>query len=214
MPRRTPTDRRLTGVSALLLLLIVTPSAPAGEFNPVLDIGDKAPEWNRLPGVDGKKHSLSDLKDRDVVVVVFTCNSCPYAVDYEDRLVSFASRHAEADSRVGLVAINVNTNPEDRLEEMTARAKARGFTFPYLYDETQDIARRFGAGATPEFFVLDKNRKVVYMGAMDDNPRASKVTRRYVDDAVQATLEGRMPEVRETVPIGCRIRFKRQRRGK
>lgn len=186
--------------------------AGAGKYNPVLDIGDKAPEWSKLPGVDGKQHSLSDLKEKDVVVVVFTCNSCPYAVDYEDRLVAFAKSHCGEDSNVALVAINVNTIPEDQPEEMAKRARAKSFTFAYLFDESQEIAKKFGAGATPEFFVLNRDRKVVYMGAMDDNPAAKKVTRRYVEEAVEAALDGKHPEMKETVPIGCRIRFERRRR--
>ena len=196
----------------LVAMLASEPTAQAGEYNPVLNIGDKAPEWFELPGVDGKKHSLSDLKAKDAVVVVFTCNSCPYAVDYEDRLDAFAKQHAATDSKVALVAINVNKVAEDLPDEMAKRAKAKDFTFPYLFDESQEIAKEFGAGATPEFFVLNRDRKIVYMGAMDDSPNAKKVTRRHVEEAVIAALAGRQPEIKETVPIGCRIRFERRRR--
>jgi peroxiredoxin len=212
-------DQRLThpplpdliALVSLAILLASTAATQAGEYNAVLNIGDKAPEWSELPGVDGKKHSLSDLKAKDVVVVVFTCNSCPYAVDYEDRLVAFGKQQAAADSKVALVAINVNKVPEDLPDEMAKRAKAKGFTFPYLFDESQEIAKEFGAGATPEFFVLNRDRKIVYMGAMDDSPNAKTVTRRYVEEAVTATLDDKQPEVKETVPIGCRIRFERRR---
>ena len=195
-----------------VLLLTMSATAKAGEYNPVLSIGDKAPAWSKLPGIDGKKHSLSDLKKKDVVVVAFTCNSCPYAVDYEDRLVAFAKQHTATDSKVALVAINVNKVAEDLPEEMKKRADAKGFTFPYLFDESQEIAKKFGAGTTPEFFVLDRDRKVVYMGAMDDSPSAKKVTRRHVEEAVAAALDGKQPEIKETVPIGCRIRFESRRR--
>lgn len=208
---RTPLTYLIAVVSSAILLASTTDTR-AGEYNPVLNIGDKAPKWSDLPGIDGKKHSLSDLKAKDVVVVVFTCNSCPYAVDYEDRLVAFARQHAAADSKVALVAINVNKVPEDLPDEMAKRAKAKGFTFPYLFDESQEIAKKFGAGATPEFFVLNRDRKIVYMGAMDDSPNAKKVTRRYVEEAVTVALNGKQPEVKETVPIGCRIRFERRRR--
>jgi peroxiredoxin len=201
----------LIAMVSLALLLASTTVAQAGEYNPVLNIGDRAPEWSKLPGVDGKKHSLSDLKAKDVVVVVFTCNSCPYAVDYEDRLVAFARQHATKDSKV---AINVNKVPEDLPDEMAKRAKAKGFTFPYLFDESQEIAKEFGAGATPEFFVLNRDRRIVYMGAMDDSPNAKKVTRRYIEEAVNAALASKQPEVKETVPIGYRIRFERRRRRK
>jgi peroxiredoxin len=188
--------------------------AVAGEYNPVLSIGDKAPVWKDLPSVDGKKLSLSDLKKKDVVVVTFICNSCPYAVDYEDRLIAFAKKHSVKDSKVAIVAVNVNKVDEDLPPKMKAKAEAKGFKFPYLFDETQQIAKDFGAGFTPEFFVLSKDRKVVYMGAMDDSPNADKVKRRYVDEAVAAALAGNLPEVRETVPIGCRIRIERTRRRK
>ncbi|MHC4877381.1 MAG: thioredoxin family protein [Planctomycetota bacterium] len=208
-----PTLLRISAAIAITGYLLLRPiAAQAGEYNPVLNIGDKAPAWSRLPGIDGKQHSLSDLKAKDIVVVVFTCNSCPYAVDYEDRLVAFAKQHATQDSKVALIAINVNKVAEDLPAEMAKRAKAKGFTFPYLFDESQEIANKFGAGATPEFFVLNRDRRIVYMGAMDDNPNTKKVTRRYVEQAVTAALDNKQPEVKETVPIGCRIRFERRRR--
>jgi peroxiredoxin len=190
----------------------LTSTSAAGEFNPVLDIGDKAPVWKKLPGVDGKEHSAEDLKKKDVLVVFFTCNSCPYAVDYEDRVLAFSKKHSEKDSKVGLVAINVNLVEEDLLPEMKKKAKKKGFTFPYLFDESQQIAKDFGAGFTPEFFVLNKDRKVVYMGAFDDSPNADKVKTKYVENAVAAALAGKSPVVKETVPIGCRIRIERRRK--
>ena len=186
----------------------------SGEYNPVLNIGDTAPEWKDLPSVDGKKLSLSDLKKKDVVVLAFICNSCPYAVDYENRLIEFAKKHSGKDSKVLLVAVNVNKVDEDLPAKMKEKAEAKGFKFPYLFDETQQIAEDYGAGFTPEFFVLNKDRKVVYMGAMDDSPNADNVEHRYVDEAVAAALAGKLPEVRETVPIGCRIRIERTRRRK
>src|SRR3954469_7619123 len=117
--------------------LLALPAGP-GKFNKVLGVGDKAPEWNDLDGTDGKKHALADLKDKDVVVVVFTCNSCPVAASYEDRVVAFPAKHAD---RVAVVAINVNTGKDDQLPEMTKRAAKKKFPFPYLYDPTQEIAR-------------------------------------------------------------------------
>jgi len=188
--------------------------AYSGEYNPVLNIGDKAPDWKELPGVDGKKYSLSDLKKKDVVVLTFICNSCPYAVDYEDRLIAFAKKHSGKDSKVALVAVNVNKVDEDLPPKMKEKAEAKGFKFPYLFDETQQIAKGYGAGFTPEFFVLNKDRKIVYMGAMDDSPNPDKVKRRYLDEAVAAALAGKLPKVKETVPIGCRIRIERTRRKK
>jgi peroxiredoxin len=186
-------------------------SLSAGEFNKALNVGDAAPAWKELPGTDGKTHSLSDLKDKDVVVVVFTCNSCPIANDYENRVNEFAKKHAGPDSKVALVAINVNTIPDDRLDKMKVRAEKKKYCFPYLYDETQKIAKDFGANYTPEFFVLDKARKIVYMGAMDDtsNEAAAKVN--YLEPAVAAALKNEKAAKGETIARGCMIRFKKAR---
>ena len=213
LPGRTKTTVVLLAV-ATALATGWPELAISGEYNPVLSIGDKAPAWKNLPGVDEKKVSLSDLKKKDVVVLTFICNSCPYAVDYETRLIEFAKKHSGKDSKVALVAVNVNKVDEDLPPKMRAKAEAKGFNFPYLFDETQQIAKDYGAGFTPEFFVLNKDRKVVYMGAFDDSPNADKVKRRYVEEAVAAALTGKLPEVRETVPIGCRIRIERTRRRK
>jgi peroxiredoxin len=182
----------------------------AGQYNQVLDIGDKAPAWTDLPGVDDHRHSLADLQDRRAVVVVFTCNSCPYAVDVEDRLKSLAEDYRSRD--VAVVAINVNKVPEDRLPAMKRRAEEKAFTFTYLFDESQQIAKDYGAKYTPQFFVLDEDRRVVYMGSLDDSPGGDDVSKRYVADALKAILAGNRPEVTETVPIGCRIRIERDRR--
>jgi peroxiredoxin len=181
----------------------------AGKYNPDRNIGDDAPAWTKLPGTDDKQHSLADLEKYPCVVVVFTCNSCPYAVEYEDRIIAFAKTHAD---KVAVVAINVNKVAEDSMPEMKKRAKEKGFPFPYLFDESQQIAKDYGAIFTPEFFVLNQDRKIVYMGALDDNSVADKVTTRYLDNAVQATLNGTTPEIAETVAVGCRVRYERSRR--
>jgi peroxiredoxin len=185
--------------------------AGAGEFNKKLNIGDPAPAWKDLPGTDGKRHSLADFKDRDVIVVVFTCNSCPIALDYEDRIIAFAKKHAAPEEKVALVAINVNTVPEDRLPEMTKRAQKKGFSFPYLYDETQQIARGYGANYTPEFFVLNKERKIVYMGAMDDKTNVQEAKENFLEPAVEAALKGQKPPKTETLARGCMIRYVKKR---
>lgn len=184
----------------------------AGKYNEQLSIGDPAPVWKDLPGVDDRKHSLGDLQDQDVVIVVFTCNSCPVALDYEDRIVAIAQKYSTPGSKVALVAINVNTVSEDQLPRMKERAKEKGFTFPYLYDESQNIAKQFGAKYTPEFFVLDKARRIAYMGAMDDKSKPAEVKLKYVEDAVDAILVGQKPVVGETLARGCMIRFNRPRR--
>ena len=200
--------RTIAPTLAVLSLLMVSP-AVAGKYNPKLDLGDAAPEWKSLPGVDGKTHSLSDL-DEKAIVVVFTCNTCPYAVDVEDRLLALQKKYASKD--VALIAINVNKVEEDLMPAMKEKAKEKGFNFPYLFDETQKIARDFGALRTPEFFVLDAQRNVAYMGALDDSPEGREIKTRYVEQALDATLAGEEVQVGETIPIGCSIRFERTRR--
>src|SRR5215470_2246686 len=110
----------------LLLGFALATTSLAGEFNKTLNVGDDAAAWVDLPGTDGKKHSLAELKDKDVVVVIFTCNSCPAATEYEDRIIAFANKYAGPKSRAAIVAINVNTIPEDRLPKMVERAKEKG----------------------------------------------------------------------------------------
>jgi peroxiredoxin len=188
--------------------VIATTSVTAGEFNPTLSIGDQAPSFEGLVGTDGKPHGLADLADKAAVVVIFTCNSCPTAVDYEDRIIELNKKWGD---RVGVVAINSNRIEADSLAQMTSRAEQKGFTYPYVKDETQAVARAYGAIYTPEFFVLNKDRKVVYMGALDDKTDASQVSVRYVEAALQAAADGKSPEVAETVARGCAIRFQRTR---
>lgn len=195
----------------VLALLLTITAIYAGEFNPVLSLGDVVQPWENLPGTDGEPHSWKDLKAKKVIVVAFTCNSCPYAVDYQDRLKTLAKKWAD-DDRVALVAVNSNLIDEDSLEAMKERAKSEQFTFPYLKDEKQELGKAWGATRTPEFFVIDSERKVVYMGALDDAPIAAEATVNYVDKAITATLAGKQPEVQETVAIGCNIRYKRSRR--
>lgn len=194
---------------SLLLAFAFASASQAGEFNKVLKVGDAAPEWTDLPGTDGKKHSLADIEDKDAVVVAFTCNSCPFAVEYEDRIVAFAKKHAGESSKVAFVAINVNTIKEDGLPEMTKRAEKKKFPFAYLFDESQGIAKKYGANYTPEFFVLGKDRKVAYMGAFDDTSKAADVKVHYLADALAATLDGKPATKGETLARGCKIRFNR-----
>ena len=201
-------------VVALVVAVLLSASSWAGKYNKTLNIGDPTPAWNDLPGTDGKQHSLADLKDKEVVVVVFTCNSCDYAVDVEQRLIALHEQLA-ASGKGALVAVCPNVFKDDTLEEISARAKERKFGFIYLHDdEKSSLANAFGARRTPEFFVLDKERKVVYMGAIDDSPEGKNVQRRYVEDAIAAVLAGKTPEVAETPPVGCLIRFAKERRGK
>lgn len=209
---------QLRPMSAVILVLIgavlVPAAVRAGKYNRAIDIGDRAPAWKDLPGTDGMKHSLADLKDKEVVVVVFTCNSCPYAVDVEERLMAL-DKQLSADGKGALVAVCSNVFKDDTLEAIAARAKEKKFGFTYLHDDDKStLANAFGARRTPETFVLDKERKVVYMGAIDDSPDGKNVKQKYVSDAVAAVLAGKTPEVQETPPVGCLIRFAKERRTK
>ncbi|MBX7103219.1 MAG: thioredoxin family protein [Gemmataceae bacterium] len=174
-----------------------------------LKIGEPAPKFSGLEcATTGKSASLEDFKGKDVLVVVVTCNHCPVAIAYEDRLVAFAKKHCGKDSKVGLIAVNVNNSAADKMDKMQDRSKSKGFNFPYLYDPSQKIAKDLGATRTPEFFVFDKERRLVYTGAMDDNMKdASKVTKNYLEDAVLASLKGNKPATEETKAVGCGIQW-------
>jgi peroxiredoxin len=173
-----------------------------------LKVGDAAPAFNALPGIDGKAMSLSDIKS-DVLVVCITCNHCPVAVAYEDRLVEFVKKNCK-DGKVTFVAINVNNNDQDKLDKMKQRAQERGFNFPYLYDSSQAIATALGAKVTPHFFVFNKERKLVYQGAMDNNNDANKATTNYLEPAVQSALRGETPSTTATNARGCGIQYERR----
>jgi peroxiredoxin len=191
-----------------LLFVLIPFVANAGEFNKVLKVGDAAPAWKDLPGTDGKKHSLADHSGKELLVVCFTCNSCATAEQYEDRIIAFADKYKV---HVAFVAINVNTIPEDRLDAMKKKADKKKFPFEYLYDESQKTAKDYGATYTPEFFVLTKDRKIAYMGAMDDKTNPADVKEKYLESAVDAVLKGDKPAKCETTAHGCLIRWKRTR---
>ena len=196
----------------LLLLIGVAGVALGGKFNKVLSPGDAAPDWKDVPGIDGKKYSLADFKDKDVLVVVFTCNSCDYAQDVESRLAALGKRF-EKEGKCALIAICPSPAKveEDVPEELAKKAREKGFNFPYLLDPMQQIVREFGANRTPEFFVFGKDRKLVYQGNFDDSPEGTKITKHYVEDAVAAALAKKKPEVEETAPVGCMVRYIRTR---
>ena len=198
-------------VTFLVLFALVLP-VHSGEFNEVLSIGDAAPVWSNLPGTDGKSHSLADYKGKAAVVLVFTCASCPTAVDYEDRINDLAKRLGGPNGKVAVVAVCVNRVKGDSLAELTERAKQREFAFDYLHDESQKIAKDYGAIFTPEFYVLGRDRKLVYMGAFDDKTDAALVQQRHVETAITAVLKDEPPAVKETIARGCRVRYVRERK--
>jgi peroxiredoxin len=197
---------------AIVFLLVVSfalvSPLQAGKYNRKLSIGDAAPAFKDLEGVDGKKHGLEDFKSKDLVVLVTTCNECPVARAYEERIIEFTKKHA---SKVAVVAINVNPGEEETLAQMKARAKKKNFNFFYLRDDSQKIGRAYGASKTPEFFVLDKNRKVAYMGALDDSMIAADIKQKYLEEAVEAILKGKKPAKVETPPYGCGIIYEKRK---
>lgn len=174
-----------------------------------LKIGDKAIPF-ALPGVDGREHALADYADKEVIAVFFSCNHCPYVRAWEERMVQIQADYAG--KGVQLIAISSNDArkyPDDSFEKMKERAQARGFNFPYLYDETQEVARFYGAERTPEFFVFNKAGVLQYHGAIDDNyDNPEAVKSHYLRDALDAVLAGQTPAVQETPPVGCTIKWK------
>lgn len=171
--------------------------------------GAKAPDFS-LPGVDGKTYSMASFKDKRILVVFFSCNHCPYVQAWESRFVAVQRDYAA--KGVQLVAINSNdidNYPEDDFAHMQARAKEQGFNFPYLYDATQEVAEAYGPVATPDFYVLDKDRVVRYRGRLDDSHKDPKaVTRQYLRAALDDLLAGRPARTPLTAPYGCSIKWK------
>ena len=173
-----------------------------------LALSDAAPAFS-LPGTDGRSHALADYEDAAVLVLIQTCNHCPYAQAWEARIGAIQSDYADRGVRV--VAINSNdaaSHPEDSFPEMVARAAARGYTFDYLYDEEQLVARALGSERTPEVFVFDAGRELVYHGAVDDNRDDEAVETHYLRDALDAALAGRAPLVSETPAVGCTVKWR------
>ena len=173
-----------------------------------IDVGKSGPPFT-LKGVDGKVHSLQDYSDKKAVVVVFTCNHCPAAVKAEDRLIQIQNDYA--DKGVQLIAINSNEDkghPTDSFENMVRRAAEKKFNFPYLRDDTQDVARAYGALRTPHVFLLDGRRKVVYQGRIDDNiDDVNAVTRHDLRVAIEETLQGKPVSTPTTEPVGCNVKW-------
>ncbi|WGD35165.1 thioredoxin family protein [Olleya sp. YS] len=199
-------------ITAVMLLLIVV-SAFTTKTNiesQGYKIGDDATDFE-LENIDGKMVSLSDFKEAKGFIVVFTCNTCPYAVAYEDRIEALNKKYADIGYPViAIMPNNTQVKPGDNMEAMQERAKEKGFTFPYLMDEGQKIYPQYGATKTPHVYILEKYDEkniVKYIGAIDDNFQdESAVKIKYVENAVNALLSGKDIEVKETRAIGCSIK--------
>ncbi|MBI4167584.1 MAG: thioredoxin family protein [Candidatus Aenigmarchaeota archaeon] len=163
-----------------------------------------------LKGVDDMMYSISEFAGKKILIVIFTCNHCPYAKAYQDRIIAVQKDY----SMKGVQAIAINSNDdskytEDSFEGMKMRSKEKGFNFPYLRDESQDVARDYGAKATPHVFVFDSARKLRYAGAIDDNwENESAVKQKYLRNALDAILSNKDVETKETMPVGCTIKWK------
>ncbi|HSP86840.1 MAG TPA: thioredoxin family protein [Ignavibacteriaceae bacterium] len=174
-----------------------------------IKIGSPAPDFN-LPATDGKNYSLNSFKESTVLIIIFSCNHCPYVQAYEDRIIKLQEEYK--DKSASIVAINSNDTanyPDDSFEHMVERAKQKNFNFPYLRDEEQITASAFGATHTPEVFLFNKERRLVYTGKIDDNwKEPEKVRNQYLKNAVEELLKGKEISVPETFSIGCTIKWK------
>lgn len=170
--------------------------------------GDTAPEFE-LPDTEGTKYNLSGNDGAQATVVVFTCNHCPYALAWHDRILSVARDYSGRGVR--FLAINSNDAeryPADSYEAMQKRVREEQWPLPYLHDESQDVARAFGAKVTPDVFVLDAEGKLRYRGAPDSDYSDPSHNASWLRDALDAVLAGREPDTRETDPVGCSVKWK------
>lgn len=169
-------------------------------------IGDVATDFS-LKGTDQKMHSLSEFKEAKGFVIIFTCNHCPYSKAYEDRIIALQNKYQSKGFEV--IAINPNnpaTYESDSFENMIVRAKEKNFNFLYLFDDGQKIYPQYGATKTPHVFLLDANKKVQYIGAIDNSTEAKDVTKKYLEDAIDALLKGKKIKTKTTKAIGCGIK--------
>jgi cytochrome oxidase Cu insertion factor (SCO1/SenC/PrrC family) len=218
------TAMRKTLWAMALIALVAAPAwAGPGKYNKVIGPGDKAPTFSGLPAVIGDQDtslSFDDIKE-DAVVLVFLANHCPWVTRVEDRVIDLANEYKGKNVRVVAVCVtplpdavpegyNKAYSEKDTMDKIRERVKEKKYNFVYGRDDTQKIGREYGAVATPVFFVLDKERKIRYTGLLDDNiADESKVTKRYVRDAVDAVLAGKPVEVEETRATGCGIGYRK-----
>lgn len=197
-------------IKSILLLAVVALTTAAFTLKPTdgYAVGDTIKDF-KLKNVDGDFLSLSDYDDAKGFIIIFTCNTCPYSVANEDRIIALNDKYE--DSGYPVIAINPNSPvavPNESFEKMKERSDEKGFNFPYLLDEGQKVYPRFGATKTPHVYIVTKNdMKVQYIGAIDNSSRdADAVTEKYVENAVDALLAGKKVEKTTTVAIGCSIK--------
>ena len=200
-----------TSVGLALAIALAGAAGARAEGGAALALGSKAPlASTKMKNVDGEMLSIADVTGKAGTLVVFTCNHCPFAKGWEERIVGLANTYSK--KGIGVILINANDPAkyaEDGFAEMQARAKMRGLQTPYVVDETSAVARAFGATVTPEAFLFDKGGKLVYHGTVDDNHQdAAKVQNRYLKDALESVAAGKAPAQAETKSLGCGIKFR------
>ncbi len=173
-------------------------------------LGGTLPDFE-LAGVDGRSYSSETFKDKKVLVVMFICNHCPYVQAVEDRLIQLQRDYASKSVQlIGICANDPTDYPDDAPQSLARRAKEKDYRFPYLVDENQEVAKRFGAVCTPEFYVYGPDRRLAYHGQLDDNwKEPSKVSRRDLREAVDSLLAGDAPSQEQTPSMGCSIKWKK-----
>lgn len=173
-------------------------------------LGMQAPDFS-LPNVDGKTVSLSDFSGKRGLLVIFMCNHCPFVIHLRNALAAFAKEYqSKGLGVVGISSNDVNTHPDDSPERMKSEARSAGYTFPYLYDESQKVARAYGAACTPDFFLFDSGQRLVYRGQFDDSrPGNNKpITGADLRSACDAVLAGKPVSTAQKPSIGCNIKWK------
>ncbi len=175
-----------------------------------LAIGSPAPDFN-LPGVDGETYTLEQYRDKvKGLVVIFTCNHCPYVIKTEERMIVLGREYI--DKGIGFVLISANdaiNYPQDSFANMKKRSDQKSFPFPYLYNEDQTVARAYGAQVTPHLFFFDSDLKLCYRGSIDDNmDNANRPTKQYLKDAIEAVLSNSTLTDEKTRAVGCSVKWK------
>jgi peroxiredoxin len=199
--------RSILFIAACMFTLVAASPIKVG-----YEVGDAVADF-KLKNTNGKMVALSDYKDVKGVIVIFDCNTCPYSKAYNDRILALNKKYASKGFPVVLVQSNdPEKSPGDSYDAMVAHATSHGYDFPYLFDESQNVAKNFGATNTPHAFVLKREGtsfKVSYIGAIDDNAKdASAVTKRYVEDAADAVIGNKAVSTTKTKAIGCTIKWK------
>jgi peroxiredoxin len=173
-----------------------------------LELGSPAPDF-ALPATDGRRYDLAAFQEQSLLTVIFSANHCPYVAAWEDRIIALAAEFSGRGVGFALISsMDASKYPQDSFEEMVKRARDKNYPFPYLYDETQVVARAFGATRTPEVFVFDKERRLRYHGAVDSDFEEGQDREHYLRDALTALLAGEPVAVPETPPLGCRLTLK------